>query len=53
MIFSFLYFLISGLPSDKAWGKTKKLFYDADVKDDDIFGKMQILLLLDILQILS
>lgn len=25
-----------GLPSDKAWGKNKKAFYDADVQDEDI-----------------
>ena len=25
------------LPSDKAWGRNKKAFYDADVQDDDIY----------------
>lgn len=30
------------LPSDKAWGRTKRSFYDADVADGDIYGKSTI-----------
>merc|ERR1719494_941273 len=29
---------MKGLPSDKAWGRSKKAFYDADVDDEDIYA---------------